>query len=162
MSPPMLRPALRATLAAVLLAALPACDSGPAGGQQQFEDRALLDVPGGIADGDDWRVGPAFGTRVQVVQPVTPNPVGAGETATLTVDAKDVPSGLYLYRLSADGRLVPLGSPGTSYASAAASDFYTFSFFGSEATPGVTGLYRLFLLDGGGRIVTYGDVQVEP
>jgi hypothetical protein len=153
---------LRAACAAVLLLALAACDSGAGEAQQLFEDRALLDVPSGVNDGDDWQVGPAFGTRVQVVQSVTPNPVGATETALLTLDVKDVPTGLTLYRQDTDGRLLPLGSPGTFFESAASADFYTFSFFGSEVTPGVTGLYRLFVLDGVSRVVTYGDVRVEP
>lgn len=160
-------------LAFALLASLAACDGTTSGAQQVFEDRALLDIPDGFtrtdengaalnADADDWRIGPAFAARVRMLQVPFPNPAGPDETVSFTVDAQGVSGGLYLYRLRPDGVLEAFNSPGTSYPDASRPGFYTFTFFGSEASPaGVAGLYRLLLLDGAGRIVTYGDVRVE-
>ena len=124
---------LRPVLAAVCLLALAACDSGTGNAQQLFEDRALLDAPSGVNDEGDWQVGPAFTVRVSVIQPVTPNPVGATETAVLTLDAKDIPTGLTLYRQDTDGRLLPLGSPGTFFDSAAAADFLSLPISSARA-----------------------------
>lgn len=169
----MLRPTLRAALALLTALALPACDSAGGEDQQRFEDAALLTVPSGFtrtdeagavveADASDWQVGPAFGARVRVLQVPFPNPAGADDVVSFTVDVDGLQGGLALYRLRADGVFEPFGTPETAYPDASRPGFYTFRFFGSEATAaGVPGLYRLLLLNGRDRVVTYGDVRID-
>lgn len=158
---------LRLPALALLLALAAGCDAANADGQRLFEQQALLGVPSGLTrtaadgrvlstDADDWRVGPAYATRVVVVDPPFPNPVSARESASLPVNSNGTRGGLALAVLEADGRLRQIAEA----PRATDPGLPTLSFFGSQL--GLTaGLYRLVLLDGAGGVVSYGDVELR-
>ncbi len=107
-------------------------------------------------DPDDWRLGPAFGVNTQIIQRPVPNPVRPRQEFTLTVYTDGLVGGLALYRLTARGDL----SLVDTRPQAAQSGFYSFTLDGDVVAGGVDGLYRIALLDGRSRVVTYGDVLV--
>ena len=153
--------ALRMILAVLLVAG---CDSQseqdafrdaasrpPAGFTEVTDDGIVVSV-----DEDDWRSAPAFIGIVRV-SPAQPNPVDAGfvNIPVSVFQFNRVRGGLRLEALDASGRLRLLAdepqasSPGT----------YVFTF--SPALIGRTGLVRLFVTDGFGRLVSYGDLMIE-
>ena len=153
------RPLLAVFLLATALAAtsLAGCDSAGPEAQRFFEDTAFLSASDG-ATADDWRVGPAFATRVQVVQAAGPNPASPGGQVSLQIYADEAPGGFALYRRQPDGglRLVQ------AQPAQAGPYIYTFTFFGSEASPtGGAGSSRLIMYDGFDRVVTYGDLVLR-
>lgn len=151
----MLRSVLPVALVALL--ALAGCDATGTTGQAQFETEAFFTTPDGV-DSTDWRVGPAFDARIQVQRRPDPNPAFSRETVTMQLYAPTAPAGFGLYRLEADGRLFLVDdAPGQSGPS-----FYTFSFFASEVSAtGLSGVYRLIVLDGRDRVVTFGDFELR-
>ena len=153
----MLRPFARASLLVLPLAvALAACDAVSDGDQNLFEDQAYFS-PVGTASG--WPVGPAFNARMRVLRPPTPNPAGPTDEVFMQLDV-DVPApgGFTLRRLEADGRLLFVASvDGVNGPS-----FYTFTFPGRRVDElGRSGTYRLLVLDGSDRVVTYGDFVLQ-
>ena len=145
-------------LSVLLLALLAAgCDGFSGGDQRLFEDAAFLGTSDGVT-GDDWRVGPVFGGRVQVIRPATPNPARPNDSVIVQIYADAAPAGFALYRRRADGTLDLIQET----FGVAAPNIYTFDFFGSEASPtGTSGSSRILILDGTERVATYGDVVLE-
>lgn len=141
-----------------------ACDSAES--QDDFV-KAATSPPSGITstdasgeviseDTDDWRTAPFFVGKV-IVNPAYPNPSTAGGTITVSLrilQFDDITGGLSL-RTEAGERflllddLIDTSSPGA----------YIMQF--SAAQIGEAGLYRLFILDDFGEIVSYGDVSIE-
>ncbi|HEX9951538.1 MAG TPA: hypothetical protein VGB53_07200 [Rubricoccaceae bacterium] len=153
------RPLLAFLLLATGLAAagLAACDSAGPEAQRLFEDTAFGSASDG-ATADDWRVGPALATRVQVVQAASPNPASPGEQVSLQIYADEAPGGFALYRRQPDGGLILVQAQPAQNG----PYIYTFTFFGSEASPtGTAGSSRLILYDGFERVVTYGDLVLR-
>ncbi|MBE2187096.1 MAG: hypothetical protein IAE99_10035 [Rhodothermales bacterium] len=152
-----------ATLALLLAAPLPGCDQVAA---QETFDLAARAAPSGYTemsasgevvrrDPDDWRVSPAFATRISIA-PAFPNPATSGSLVRVGVtifEFDGAPNGLVLYRRTADGVLVRLDSRTTSGPGA-----YELSAPGSLIG---SGLVRLVVADAFGLTVTYGDVQVR-
>lgn len=158
----------RLALALAAVALGPACGTFDNEAQRTFENTALLLQPEGFTetaddgtvvsrDADDWRVGPAFVGRVQVVTPPVPNPADRSDRVAIQLYTQGVPGGLALYTINARGDLLLIDER----PDATAEGFYELSFFGSEATGGGgNGLYRLVVLDGSQRVLTYGDVSI--
>lgn len=158
----------RALNAIVLLAALlqlASCDS--AGQQDQFEDDATAPPSGFVQtddgseiisdDLDDWRTAPIYAGKISV-RPAFPNPTSVDDFVTIPFSVTAFGAVRAPLRLQAlrDGRLLVAlesidraGDPGS----------YAFTF--SAARLGRTGLHRLYIFDGGGEIVSYGDVMVQ-
>ena len=155
---------LNSAIFLALLLAVGACDT--TGQQDEFAKDAGR-APSGIAqtdaggtivsdDKDDWRTAPVFAGKISL-RPAYPNPTPVDGFVTLPVTVtafreivgplsiKVVRQGL-LYTLDA------IDSPGEPGA-------YIFQF--SAALIGARGLHRLYVFDGTGEIVSYGDVEIE-
>lgn len=166
----MTMPPRRAALAALLAVLLPlaACDSAEQ--QEAFYDEANR-TPAGIArtdedgrivedDPDDWRTAPAYGGIVRF-EPAYPNPAASGALVALPVSILQfgaVQGGLYLrtYVQTSQGpslrlldRIPDASDPGG----------YDFRF--TPAAFGLQGLQRVYVFDGAGELVTYGDVRIQ-
>ena len=164
-----MRHPIRLLLALVTLAPLSACSAFDNEAQVAFENAAFLSQPEGYtrvsADGvvgtrdpNDWQPGPAFVGRASVLTPPYPNPTPRSTTVRMLIDTNGVPGGLAIYTLNARGDLILLDDR----PDATEVGFYELAFFGSEVTGGRgDGLYRLIVLDGNQRVVTYGDLRVE-
>lgn len=106
-------------------------------------------------DPDDWRTAPVYAGVVRV-DPAYPNPATGGTvTINLSVTVSNaVRSPLVLRANDPAGRFLRLdevrnvGSPG----------FYAFTF--NPAMLGQSRLVRLYVFDGAGEIVSYGDLQL--
>lgn len=141
-----------------------ACDSQ--GQQDEFAEDASA-MPEGFVrtedgteitseDLDDWRTSPVYAGKISV-RPAYPNPAAVEDFVTIPFSVTAFGAVRAPIRLETirDGRLVRLealdraGDPGA----------YAFTF--SAARLGRTGLHRVFLFDGGGEIVSYGDIMVE-
>jgi len=151
-------------LALLFALALTACDTTSR--QDEFAEEASA-VPAGFAeaneggdvisdDKDDWRTAPAFGGKISV-RPAYPNPVPVEGFVTipLTITAfREVQAPLTV-KVPRDGLLFTLDVINQSSEPGA----YIFQF--AAAHIGTRGLRRLFIFDGTGELVSYGDVQVE-
>lgn len=110
----------------------------------------------GTADADDWRTAPVYAGRVSVT-PAYPNPVSSTDFVNLPVsilDFEGVFGGLSVQAYDVNRRLRTLAvsrdnGPGT----------FVLSF--GAALLGRTGLHRLYLFDGRGQLISYGDVEVR-
>ena len=145
-----------------------ACGTFDNEAQESFEFAAFQTVPNGFTettetgevvrtDPNDWQIGPAFVGRVQVLSPLYPNPASRSDRLVLSMYTDGVVGGLALYTLNARGDLLLLAER----PDATAPGIYELEAFASEATSGGgAGLYRLVVLDGAQRVLTYGDVSV--
>lgn len=112
-------------------------------------------------DDDDWRVSP-FYTGIVDISPVFPNPVSYVSTATLEVFINGSPLSSYLEL----GYLDDVGNWNQLEVKESVGDFSLNSFrinpiqFGANADL-AKGIYRLILIDGNQRIITYGDLIIE-
>lgn len=148
----------------VLAAAGSGCDSRDL--QREFEEESTLPPAGYtqttergevlVVDRDDWRVAPVFDGNL-TVDPAFPNPVAAEEVVIpVTVRFSGaVQGGLVLRAIDSTNRfrvldqLFEASSPGA----------YVLRF--NPIVLGRTGLVRLFIFDGTGALISYGDVLVE-
>lgn len=148
--------------AALLL--LGGCDSNDQ--QDEFAEQASrppsgitrVDASGEVleVDEDDWRTAPVYRGEIRL-DPAEPNPVSIGEFVTVRVvvtvfDAVHAPLRIETRR---DNRLRTLDV----IDRAADPGAYVFTFPASAI--GSAGIHRLFVFDGVGEIVSYGDVVVE-
>lgn len=145
------------------------CDTGLGEAQRVFEDQAFLGAAEGITevrivdgeavvidtDPDDWRVGPSFGTRVQVLSAPSPNPVSRGGAITFTLFTTD-PGQLQLRRRDARGDVLFVDAFPSS-----AGGIRSLTVFGSDLDDGTDGIFRIVVTDDRESVVTYGDVRVE-
>ena len=153
--PPDPLPSLFPRTALALCLALAACDGVSADEQRAFEAAAFGSPSDGVTPGD-WQVAPAFGTRVQLTQPPSPNPARASEPVSLLLYADSAPGGFALYRRLSNGDIDLVDSvPGVG-----GPNIYTFTFFGGEAGT-ASGSQRLIVLDGLERVVSFGDLVLE-
>ncbi len=112
-------------------------------------------------DDNDWRVSPYY-TGIADISPAFPNPVPYVDTATLEVFINGSPLSSYMEL----GYLDDLGNWNQLEVSENVSDFTLNTFrinpvqFGANADL-AKGIYRLILLDGNQRIITYGDILIE-
>ncbi len=107
-------------------------------------------------DEDDWRTAPVYGGVVRV-DPAFPNPVEAGFVTVplLVMQSNSVRGGLVLRAVAANGRMVNLDDAPQARDPGA----YVFQF--SAGIIGRNGLVRLFVFDGGGGLVSYGDLMIR-
>ncbi len=157
----------RLSLCVLVALLLPGCDS-QRDAQEEFVARAegaaegfvRTDAAGAILedDPDDWRTAPLFAGRISF-RPAYPNPT-TGEPVTLsftTLEFNAVTDRMTLrYRDPADPRRLPLLDEITNASQTGGHDFRF-----SPTQIGVKGLHRLFVFDGFGELVTYGDVMLE-
>lgn len=164
---PKIRPALPlpACRALLALALLPACDVQNL--QDAFAEEAARAPTGitptdargastGPADADDWRTAPAYAGRVRV-SPAYPNPAPLGDFVNLPVtilDFEGVGGGLTVQAYDAGRRLRTLAVSRENGPGA-----FVLAFGASML--GRTGLHRLYLFDGRGQLVSYGDIEVR-
>lgn len=146
----------------VLLAA--GCDS--TGPQEEFEEAASrppvdftqTTINGNVVsvDDDDWRTAPAFAGIVRV-SPAHPNPPGDNfvNIPVSVFQFNQVRGGLLLRAVDATGNFIILDE----IQEASSPGAYVFTF--SPALIGRRGLVRLFVLDGFGDLVSYGDLMIE-
>jgi hypothetical protein len=176
----MIRPRFSAPLSAALLlavAALSSCDSADA--QRGFEaDAALPPVgitptdldgnPVGPPDSDDWRTSPTFPSTA--VGPAYPNPVAADYGGAVIVPIVVPFSGtvtggvsLLLYDPRLQLRPVVLLDelPADAFPGAATLRFTMGDLRAAFQTADARGLYRAYIQDGTGRLISYGDIQVN-
>lgn len=107
-------------------------------------------------DEDDWRTSPIYRGEI-LIDPAEPNPAGTGGFVTIRVsvtvfNAVQAPLRAETVR---DNRLRTLDV----IDEAADPGAYVFTFPSSEI--GIRGIHRLFIFDGIGELVSYGDVIVE-
>jgi hypothetical protein len=164
-------------LLAPLATALSGCDSTSA--QREFEADAAMppagitptDVDGNVIgepDPDDWRTAPLFPSVT--VQPAYPNPVPVGFAPPISIPVSIPFDGVIaggLHLLIYDPRqperfAVPVDHipPGSLF------EFVELRFTRAEAQSALqladaAGLYRVFIQDGAGRLVSYGDIRME-
>jgi hypothetical protein len=156
---------LKTSLTALFFAlAVTACDTTSR--QDEFAEEAS-DMPAGFAqtnvggdiisdDKDDWRTAPVFGGKISL-RPAYPNPVQVEGfvTVPLTITAFRAVQAPLTLKVPRDGLLFTLDV----IDQAAEPGAYIFQF--AAAHIGTRGLRRLFVFDGTGELVSYGDVQVE-
>ncbi len=135
--------------------------------QSAFEDEAFS-VPTGItradehgevasADENDWRTSPAYMGRVYI-DPAFPNPAGASDFVSIPLRVRQFNA--------LQGRLALVSYDEDRIArrlddirDARDPGAYVFTF--SPRVLGITGLVRLFIVDDGGGLISYGDLLVE-
>jgi hypothetical protein len=156
--------AATALVLALILLASAGCDTQEA--QNEFLDQAAApprgytatDADGNVLerDEDDWRTAPTFIGDVSV-SPAFPNPVTDGfVTIPFNVSQFDrIVGGLELYARDGSGRLVRLDE----VLEANVPGSYIFSF--SPGLIGDDGLQRVFISDGQGLLVSYGDIFIR-
>ena len=123
----------------------------PSGITSVSESGEILDE-----DDDDWRTAPVYAGEV-LIEPARPNPVPVDAFVTVPVSVRvsgEVRPPLRL-EVVRDNRLQTLDEIDR------ASDFGAYVFTFSAAQLGTRGLHRLFIFDGGGEIVSFGDVLIQ-
>ena len=157
-------PALVLVLLGLALAWTSGCDSQSQ--QEEFEDQAFAETPAGFTqrqdgenpssvDGDDWRTAPLFENDV-VLTPAFPNPVPSSGFVNIPISFQGLaPGTMYAYARDEEGRLRQ------ELDRLSHSDFGIGQFDFSAGLLGGRGLHRVFILDGAGALVSYGDVMVE-
>ncbi|MDR9415806.1 MAG: hypothetical protein RI564_05950 [Gracilimonas sp.] len=141
--------------------------------QREFEQEAYSTPSGYTAttnqgeiletDQDDWRTSPLFQGLIDVV-PVYPNPVTTDQAIQVEVEVTGVQSvsGLEVLTRFQDGSFRSLYQsfetlqPGLTTFSINPIEF---AEFGNPE--GARGLNRIYMLDGRGQMITYGDILVE-
>lgn len=110
----------------------------------------------GERDEDDWRTAPAFVGIVRV-EPAFPNPTANGfVTVIFSVTQSDqIIGGVELYARDPSGRLLQLAR----VLDSGLLGVYELTFAPSEL--GQSGLQRLFIADGQGQLISYGDLLVQ-
>lgn len=138
--------------------------------QELFERDALETTPSGFtatsADGsiiegeedpDDWRTAPLYAVgRFEMAQVPFPNPYAERSGLAFSGFVEGLGE-LVLWRLQLNGVLVLLDRQELGSGSRGFSFVDDGTWF-SNVQPG---LHRLVVLDGRGRVVTYGDIEVE-
>ncbi len=155
----------RTVLTLTMIWGLGACDAGEE--QDTFEDEAFSD-PSGFTqtgkngsiqsrDDDDWRISPIYIGRV-VIDPAFPNPAPPGGSVAIPVRIRlsdSVQGGLEV--TGYDRNEIPRRLDSIPNASETGS--YVFRFMPSVL--GIKGLIRVFIVDTRGRLVSYGDIQID-
>lgn len=148
----------------LLVLLLPACDTQEQ--QDNFADQASR-PPSGYArtdeggtvlsdDEDDWRTSPVYAGRISV-EPAYPNPATSSDFVTIQVNVtafESVYSPLRVERLRSDNRLEVLDE-----ITNADVGLHVFTFSAAELE--TRGLHRVFIFDGVGELISYGDIMVE-
>lgn len=157
-------------LAILILAILTLAGCDNQGAQEDFIAEAGL-APSGITrildnavggeicseDADDWRTSPVYSGIVLVERGASPNPVSASSLVTITIRVLQfdrVRGSLAVRAFGSGNTLVVLdtildaGSPGE----------YIFQF--SPSLLSENGLHRLFIFDGIGELISYGDIEL--
>ena len=170
---------LRSLSLLVAALVLGGCDTAALDSQRAFEVGLLLTPPEGITrtdetgavvsrDPSDWRVGPAFATRVRFLALPFPNPVRRSGTLSMAVDVTGGLPGpldvVPLFQNPQTGELEfpPPGSPPIDRCRSAVETTIC-SFSVNPAQIDLTnrgGVYRVALLSGA-QVVSYGDVEVQ-
>lgn len=107
-------------------------------------------------DEDDWRTAPLFLGKVRV-DPAYPNPVSTQFVTIpfVILDFNAIRGGVVLRAFDANRRFIFLDSE----EQATQPGSYILSF--SPGLLGRKGLHRLYLFDGVGEIISYGDLELQ-
>lgn len=110
----------------------------------------------GERDEDDWRTAPVY-RGVVLVEPAYPNPSNAEFiTVPFTIyQFGGVRGGMVLRAYNPNGQFIMLDN----IPEATSPGGYSFTF--SPGLLSTKGLHRVYLFDGAGEIVSYGDVLIE-
>ena len=158
------------TLVLFILAAFSTAGCDNQGAQEDFIAEAGL-TPSGITrildntvggeicseDMDDWRTSPVYSGIILIERGASPNPVSASSLVTITIRVLqfDRVRGSLAVRAFGNGNtlivldtILDAGSPGE----------YIFQF--SPSLLSENGLHRLFIFDGIGELVSYGDIEL--
>jgi len=114
-------------------------------------------------DEDDWRISPLFQGLVNI-NPPFPNPATTSQSIQFEIDvvASQSVNGLEVITRFADG------SPRVLYqefeslpTSLSTFQINPLEFAQFDNPEGARGLHRIFIFDGRGQMITYGDILVE-
>lgn len=108
------------------------------------------------ADDRDWETAPAY-RGVLIFEPAYPNPATTSDEIRIPVNVRtfgSVQGGLYIERIR-DGVLTRMAD----HPEVAEPGFYVLQF--DAALFNTSGLYRVFVTDGRGEIVSYGDIRIQ-
>lgn len=115
----------------------------------------------GDADGDDWRTAEFYQNDI-FVKPAYPNPSNGTTTVRLDYARNSVLPELVIYANNLAGNPVLLGA---DINPPLGSRFYNLNLLPLAPSQSVSELkgklIRVFLYDASGRLISYGDVQVE-
>lgn len=142
--------------------------------QRKFEQEAMAE-PSGFTetdatgeviqeDPDDWRIGPMFGTTVDVQDPAFPNPSeGDDITINIYILSNNAVDGLLVYYRNENGYFRQLYRDPTSPLMPGIKQirFDPIDLSPTSTLDGARGLHRIFVFDGNENLITYGDVKIE-
>lgn len=115
-------------------------------------------------DPDDWRIAPMFQGFVEIIQPPYPNP-SSGQRFTFEILITGLESifGLEIYTRNAFGRPVMIFSDTRRPMPPGITDINIEpTWLSVDGTySGSLGLHRIFIYDGNGNLISYGDLEVQ-
>lgn len=142
--------------------------------QEQFEREAFAqpqnitrtDANANILsnDPDDWRIAPLFQGFVEINTPAFANPsIGLRFTIVLLVTGLEAVSGLEIYARDEFGRPFIIYTDNRRPLPPGIIDIYIEPTWltPSRVYSNAIGLHRVFIYDGAGNMITYGDLLVE-
>lgn len=109
-------------------------------------------------DLDDWRTAPVYAGKISI-RPAYPNPAAVNDFVTVPFSVttfEEVIAPVQLKTIRESDRLLI-----TLETIDRASDPGSYAFTFSAARVGSSGLHRLFIFDGAGELVSYGDLMIE-
>lgn len=115
-------------------------------------------------DENDWRIAPLFGGLINVFNPAFPNPVGNQSfRIDLDVISIDAVNGLIIYTRDETGfNRTIYTHPSAPLPTGIVSVFIPARILDNTGIfTNARGLHRIWLYDRSGRLITYGDIQVE-
>ncbi|MCH8495823.1 MAG: hypothetical protein LAT57_09365 [Balneolales bacterium] len=142
--------------------------------QEQFEREAFASpqnitetTAGGeiiATDPDDWRIAPLFQGYVEVFQPPYPNPSpGTRFTLEILITGLESVYGLEIYTRDTLGRPSLIYTDNRRPMPPGITDIIIEPVWLSPTGNynGALGIHRIFVYDGSGNMITYGDLLVE-
>jgi hypothetical protein len=115
-------------------------------------------------DPDDWRIGPMFQGLVEMNAPAYPNPSsGTRFTVELLVTGLESVFGLEIYTRDDFGRPYLIYTDNRRPLPPGIVDIYLEPvwFSPNRLYSTAIGLRRVFIYDGNGNLITYGDLKIE-
>lgn len=128
--------------------------SRPSGIVETDEDGNVVDWP---ESQKDWETSPSY-LGIVIFDALYPNPGLTASTLRIPVTvrtAAGVRGGLYIEWFRDEGILTRLAE----YPHVLEPGYYVLEF--DAALFGTTGLFRIFITDGRGDVVSYGDIRIE-
>ncbi len=151
---------------------LASCDDSD--DQREFEQEAMAEPSGYTEtdfngeiiseDPDDWRIGPMFGTSVDVQEPAFPNPTeGDDITINIYILTNNAVDGLFVRHRDERGYFRRLYQDDTRPLMPGIKQirFDPVDMSLTGTIDDARGLHRIFVFDANDNLITYGDVKVE-